>query len=304
MARIVRINDLALAVREDRVEQDLEVIRRVIVNDRYRLRVLKARRKRMDVIVDVGGHIGSFGLFAKSLWPEATLIAIEPNAESADLYRKSLDENGFDDDIVLPMALAYSNERRVLIGGNHSTDECVLVTPEEARKITSASTNSPADRMRVVEENVPAITLKQILDRFDLPKIDLMKLDCEGGEFELCRHVSTADAMRVDLLIGEYHAVGAFEQFARDVRRAFPHLYFFGDSLDPVAPFWGVPSLAFMAGCTLSRRIHRASEMLRRFVGGETSAPMFLEDGVLDERRFDSNRRDRNAERERHVAAG
>lgn len=255
-----RFNDIILTVRNGRSEQDLAIAEEVITNDCYRLRTLKACRRRLDVIVDIGGHIGSFGLFAKSLWPEATLIAVEPNPESAALYRANLEANGFDDDIVITAALNYSSSRRTLVGDGRSTGGCMLVDAFSAKELALAPDDQ--NRYNVVAENVAALTLEQILDRFGVERIDLLKLDCEGSEQDLCLNVCHKESLRVDVMLGEYHNSGGFENFARDARRAFPQLYLFGDSEAPIGPFWGFPSFGLATGFFLVHQFKRLQRLL------------------------------------------
>lgn len=263
MAQTLRFDDLFVAIRDERRSQDRAIAEQVILHDCYRLRTLRACKKRVEVILDVGGHVGCFGLFAKSLWPEATLIALEPHPESAQLYRESLDANGFDDDIVLEAALGYTLERNILVGDGRSTGGCLLVDREEADRLARVPVRSPKERYSVIAEQVPIIKFEDLLQRFGLKHIDLMKVDCEGGEMELCRHVALEHSLAVSILLGEYHVRGGYEYFTKDAQRAFPHLYFFGDSPADIGPFWGFPTLSFATRFFAAHHLRRA----RRFLG-------------------------------------
>lgn len=271
MARAFQVDDLLLYVREDRTAQDLAIASEVIVHDCYRLRDLHALSRRVDTIVDVGGHIGCFGLLAKSLWPEATLVALEPNEESADLYRQNLDANGIEDAEVISAALTYRSERHVLVGDGRSTGGCILVDEAEAERLRTVDVPTEEERYRIVASAVPTITLETLAERFELSNIDLLKLDCEGGENELCDRVALSFAINVELIVGEFHTTGGFERFARTARRAFPHLYFFGASdTSPIGPFWGLPTLGYSAmffGLQRARRVARTLGFRRRIDG-------------------------------------
>ncbi|MFN8391361.1 MAG: FkbM family methyltransferase [Bdellovibrionota bacterium] len=258
----IRVQDLSLAVRTHRREQDLAIAEEVIHHDCYQLRPLRMARKRMSVILDVGGHIGAFGVFAKTLWPEAFLVAVEPNKESAALYRENLDLNGIEGAIVLEAALSYNPRKQVLVGDKRSTGGCVLVDVEEANRLQTIPVDHEANRYRVIEREVPTVTLEQIFDHLNLDEISLMKLDCEGSEFDLFQAVSESCSTKVKLILGEYHAQGGFERFALDARRAFPHLYFFGDSPQHIGPFWALPSMFFAARYSFARQLNRARRKL------------------------------------------
>lgn len=270
MTQTIRFDDLSVLIRDERRSQDRAIAEEVILHDCYRLRTLRACKKRVDVILDIGGHVGCFGLLAKALWPDAQLIALEPHPESAQLYRESLDANGFDDDIVLQAALGYAPERHVLVGDGRSTGGCLLVDEEEAERLSTVPVRSERERYSIIAKQVPVLTFEDLTRQFGLSRIDLVKLDCEGAELDLCRNVNVLQSLGVGVLIGEYHTRGGYEYFTKDAQRAFPHLYFFGDSPADIGPFWAFPTLSFAARFFMAHHLRRARRVLgRSIVPGE-----------------------------------
>ena len=57
---------------------DSIIVREVIDEDCYGLKKLKAQGVAPMVIFDIGGHIGSFTVYCRSLWPQVTLYSFEP----------------------------------------------------------------------------------------------------------------------------------------------------------------------------------------------------------------------------------
>ena len=55
---------------------------------------------------------------------------------------------------------------------------------------------------------MPSLTLDQPVANHYLDRIDLLKVDCEGGEYELFRHASDDALARVDRVTLEWHMVG------------------------------------------------------------------------------------------------
>ena len=64
---------------------------------------------------------------------------------------------------------------------------------------------------------MPTITLDTIFNEMRWPRIDLLKLDCEGSEFSILEHANCLD--RVGVIVGEQHDE---KRFRRLVNRRFP----------------------------------------------------------------------------------
>ena len=58
---------------------------------------------------------------------------------------------------------------------------------------------------------VPAVTLEEILERYGVRRIDILKLDCEGSEISILRGCSDETLARIGRIIGEYHDRAAFK---------------------------------------------------------------------------------------------
>jgi hypothetical protein len=63
---------------------------------------------------------------------------------------------------------------------------------------------------------LPTITLERLMAEHDLPRIDVLKLDCEGSEFSILENTTSLD--RIGAIVGEYHGR---ERFLDLVARKF-----------------------------------------------------------------------------------
>src|SRR5207249_1250785 len=95
---------------------DLDVVRETLAGDMYRLE--RYRALRVGTILDVGAHIGTFVLYAKTLWPEARVLAVEPNPRSNELLR--LNTSCLEDVETYQIALRYDGAN-VLTDGEGTT---------------------------------------------------------------------------------------------------------------------------------------------------------------------------------------
>jgi FkbM family methyltransferase len=140
-----------------------------------------------SVIIDVGGYIGLSAAFFAHRYPEAMIIAIEPDAANYDL-------------LVLNTA-RFPNV--------HAVRAAVW---KESGTISLTDPGSGAWGLRVSESYAPvtggdlvrAVTIDEIRKEFGLDRIHLLKVDVEGSEKEI---FSTADSWisSVDVICIELH---------------------------------------------------------------------------------------------------
>lgn len=222
--------------------QDLNLLTNLICDDEYRINDLKkVIGDRVDTIIDIGGHIGGFGLLAKSLWPNAMLIAVEPVKLNCELYIKNLKDNNFWDENchILQAAIGYNRKRTCIVNSPRSSGGFIMGTEDEAIRLIRER-----DRFydRIIDKNVRVLTIENIFEMFGIEKIDLAKWDCEGGEVDAFYNMTDESAGKFRFMMGEYH-MGEYHScdsnscylksglfslilFWRRVRRKFPHLHF------------------------------------------------------------------------------
>jgi len=206
---------------------DLHVVGEILTKDGYELdnikRILPTCPK---AIVDVGGHIGSFGLKAKSLWPSAKLVAYEPNVESCELYKQNMNSNAFSYYTVYNEAVSYEQDKTILVEDVTSTDGGVLTNRalfNEATGRLALDRLNPLAKYRVGRSNVPSLTIEQLMSRDNLEYIDILKLDCEGSEIEILRQMLPETAQKIGLIVGEFHYAGGYTEFVSLLKQKFPN---------------------------------------------------------------------------------
>ena len=83
------------------------------------------------------------------------------------------------------------------------------------------------------------ITVEEIVQRFAFPRIDLLKLDCEGSEFSILQN---CDLSIIGHIVVEYHSRERFRQL---IKRCFStwNIRILKDG--PTGLFWLWPKRAF-----------------------------------------------------------
>ncbi|MBS0206925.1 MAG: FkbM family methyltransferase [Planctomycetes bacterium] len=160
---------------------DRSIAGEVISDDCYRLSSIVGRLN-PSTIVDVGAHIGSFSCWAKSLWPSATILAFEPVPSNFQLLSRN--------------TAALSNV------------VCKMCALHERRGISHIREGANTGGGRVGGEGTAILTLDTLsaLKLQDMDKIDVLKLDCEGGEgFILDSLRESGRLQSVKYIVGEWH---------------------------------------------------------------------------------------------------
>ena len=137
------------------------------------------------LIIDGGANIGCSSVFFAQKYSGASIIALEPDAKNAALCAENT---------------ARYKRVRVIQGA---------LWPRDAR-IEIESPDVHNTEFRVVETtregpgSLPALTIPALLEMAGAERVDILKIDIEGGEYDLF----AGDAewiTRVDILIIEFH---------------------------------------------------------------------------------------------------
>jgi len=189
---VLRTHDgLSIAIRRNL--WDAEIVREIFFEQPYTRHL---RLPPNPVIIDVGGYIGDFALFAVTYLNAARVAVYEPTEENFAMLTRNIALNGYGDRIVpVQKAVGESGEMtlhvRTLDDGEIHTSPHLYADDEH--------------------RTVPSVGLAEILDAHDLDSVDLLKVDCEGGEYEIFASVSDAVLERVKNIAFEYHTVDGHE---------------------------------------------------------------------------------------------
>jgi FkbM family methyltransferase len=136
-------------------------------------------------ILDCGAHIGLSVIFLKSICPSAKIICFEPDATNFNNLQKNiLSHNLKDIDARKEAVWTESTELNFVQQGDMSS------------KIVETHANCV---------KVKAVRLKDFMDK----KIDFLKLDIEGAEYQVLKDISEK-LINIDKMFIEYH--GFFNQ--------------------------------------------------------------------------------------------
>jgi FkbM family methyltransferase len=153
----------------------LESFMDILLDDRYGLRKLN---QPVRTIVDLGAHVGLFGVGARHVFPRAVILAYEPNPQ-LEKYLK--------------VQAHIANFTYSMCGVGLENGKISLEYHED-----SVQTRSRLDPVGTI----PQIAFREVVDRSG-GTIDFLKVDCEGAEWLF--FPDCAPWGRVGNLALEYH---------------------------------------------------------------------------------------------------
>jgi FkbM family methyltransferase len=173
----------------------------VALDDEYGLKSLPFEPR---TILDVGANVGLFSLFARHYFRSALIHAYEPNPRIFPFAAKNLarvDVSGFQAGL-----------------GSHAG----------FAEICDSRDSRQAQTQLIEKGSVRIDSLGQAIERLN-GSVDLMKLDCEGAEWDLFSDLESFRKVRVIRM--EYHLTGG--RTLGDLRSAIQKLGFAIDRLEP-----------------------------------------------------------------------
>ncbi len=140
-----------------------------------------------QLILDAGGHIGLSAAYFAVRYPEATIIAIEPDADNFDLLKVN--------------TAHFPNVHAIRAALWHESGRISLRDPGLG---SWGFQVAAADKPGPPTDLVRAITIPEIIEEFGLGRIDLLKIDVEGSEKEIFAGCATW-LSKVDVICIELH---------------------------------------------------------------------------------------------------
>jgi len=146
-------------------------------------------------VVDAGANVGAATLWLCERAPHAQVFALEPGRSAAEACRRNVQRNGFSDRVtVLNVALGDRPGTAFFHPGPASVNATVNPSPQG-----------------LDDYEVPVITLEQLMNDNELRSLDVLKLDCEGAEYDVLMNADTGLLHRIGAMVGEFHGFGGDE---------------------------------------------------------------------------------------------
>jgi len=143
-------------------------------------------------VLDIGGHIGTFANRMAQLYPHATVESFEPSPVTAEFLRRNAAANGFADRITVTQAAVAATSGSAVFDDNGAGSGLNGLAALGHASGTATT--------------VPAVTFDEIVAA-GAHSVDVVKIDCEGGEYDLVHGSEPASWDAVARVVIEHHPV-------------------------------------------------------------------------------------------------
>jgi FkbM family methyltransferase len=142
-----------------------------------------------SIIVDIGANIGVYSIFAASTSKKAVVYAYEPMISSFDLLVQNIKDNNLEKR-VFPFLLgigAKKGKRKLYI-----------------REDSQSHSLYPGKKSKKYVE-IDCVSLPDVFKKNKVEQCDILKVDCEGAEFEIFYNTPDEYLRKIKKIYLEYH---------------------------------------------------------------------------------------------------
>ena len=194
---------LLFTTRPNRIHFDVpeslyQVFKEIFMEDVYDINKLASSLPQNPVVVDIGANAGFFNIILLSKIKQAKILAYEP-LPSNTLYFKNLIKNN-------PAIQPFISVYQAAVTGVEKM-ELELFMEDNAESQVVASVFAGFNVRNTKKITVPCISLSKIIENNQLQQIDLLKIDCEGSEYDILYNTPAAVLQKARHIAIEVHDV-------------------------------------------------------------------------------------------------
>jgi FkbM family methyltransferase len=178
--------NLKLRPRKKNFVSDSDIVVETILNDEYRLR--KVDISNYKTILDIGAHIGTFSLQTAANLKKAKIYCYEALPENYNLLKYNVALNKLKNIFCFNLAVC------------NSEGQVNFFVSESNRGGHSLYSNDSCKQIKV-----KTTTLEKIFKSNNIETIDLLKMDCEGAEYDILLNTPLKYLKKIKSIVMEQH---------------------------------------------------------------------------------------------------
>lgn len=152
-----------------------------------------------STVIDIGANAGFFTLFAASRFNDSRMLAYEPIPSN---FKQLARNRGLNADCNIKCF-------QKAVAGHSGTVE-IMFDPDDSFTTSATIFQKPHKHNKVIQ--VPSITLSDIFREYSIKRCNLLKMDCEGAEYDIIYNCPLECLSRIDQIAMEIHGGSEFGQ--------------------------------------------------------------------------------------------
>lgn len=146
-----------------------------------------------DIIVDIGAHIGVFSIFAAKHAKSGKVYSFEPSEENYNMLFENVKINNQDNVFCINKAVSNNPGKKPLFINTKNTGGHSFFKYEGSEEEYKEGSE------------IETTSLYQFIKENKINRIDLLKMDCEGAEYEILFNCPDEILKKIDKISMEYH---------------------------------------------------------------------------------------------------
>jgi FkbM family methyltransferase len=150
-----------------------------------------------DVVIDIGANVGVVSILMAICYPQISIFAIEPDLRNYHNLLRNIEMYELENIKPFNLLVNSTGDEGVLYSdplnsGGSSVHIGHLSEKSYSRTITNFT-------------EVCGITLSDFMIQNEISRVQLLKIDCEGSEYEILESLSRSELGSIQNIIGELH---------------------------------------------------------------------------------------------------
>ena len=143
-----------------------------------------------DIVFDVGANIGAFSMLAAHYVKNGKVYSFEPEKESFKLLKENVKLNDFKNIKLINKAVSNKTGTSDFYLSDSNAGGHSFYSSKEDNKVT-----------------VPTISFEEFIKKNKIKKIDFLKMDCEGCEYDIFYNCSNETFKKIRYIAMECHNI-------------------------------------------------------------------------------------------------
>ncbi|MGZ3759118.1 MAG: FkbM family methyltransferase [Mucilaginibacter sp.] len=122
-----------------------------------------------EIIIDAGANIGLSTIWFKNKYPDAMIIAIEPDGDNVAMVKRNTQ---YYKNVFVIQAALWDRQTSVSVSDKRGMGKWSLIAEESSNN-------------EIKGQQTPTVTIDELMQQYDLKFIDLLKIDIESAEREV-----------------------------------------------------------------------------------------------------------------------
>jgi FkbM family methyltransferase len=175
-----------------------QVFKEIFMGDVYDIDDLVKKLPGEPVVIDIGANAGYFDVLLLSKLNKANIHAYEPLPHNVKRVQTITTQNKWIEQRLTIHQVAVT-------GLPQSSLDLYMEDTSDNQVVASAFSNF--DERNNSKISVPCVSLTDIIQQNNFTHVDLLKIDCEGSEYDIIYNTDKALVQKIKMMVAEVHDI-------------------------------------------------------------------------------------------------